>query len=267
MVVLLGFWESGKVVRTAELHLPVNAGSNIDQGEISNNWIQPSGIFIQPTKKGMQSLQLHDKEQKRMEPTTHIFLTVDPSHNKVKKEEDEVTVKMEIVETGKIESLSGSLKTEVDPSDDGAFLSIKVEEIAVKEEVETNGLKYNGFLNCSDFEAKEELVDLNKPDQDEKPRDVDDKEDDEASSDDEQVDARLLYPRRAPEEISEEDEEDEEDEEVEVKLEEAVVKSIEIMEASCFGQMEDKEWEDGKDKRLNCEKCNRQFSSRRWLAR
>merc|ERR1712192_83403 len=87
--------------------------------------------------------------------------------------------------------------------------------------------------------------------------------DEEASSDDEQVDARLLYPRRDAEEISEE----EGDEEVEGKFEEAVVKSIVIMEASCFGQMEDEEWEDGKDKRLNCEKCNRQFSSRKWLAR
>ena len=234
--------------------------------------IQPSEIvMIQTTKKKrMQSSQLHEKEQNRMEPTTHIFLTVDPGHLKVKEEEEKVTVKMELVETSKaiqkLESVSGLVKTEVDPSDDEALSAIKVEEIDVKEEVEKNGSKYKEFFNCSDFEVKEELVDFNNGEQEEKPRDVDDKEDDEEASsddDDEQVDARLLYPRHAAGEISEEDE----DKEVEGKFEEAVVKSIEIMEASCFGQMEDKVWEDGKDKRLNCEKCNRQFSSRRWLAR
>ena len=232
--------------------------------------IQPSENVIQPTKKPtkerMQSLQLHNKEQNMMEPTTHIFLTVDPGHIKVKKEED-ITVKMEIVETSKmiekVESVWCSVKTEVDPNDATPLFPIKVEEIDVKEEAETNGSKYNEFLNCSDFEVKEELIDLNNADQAKESRDVDNKEDEEASSDDEQVDARLLYPRRDAEEISEE----EEDEEVEGKFEDAVVKSIEIMEASCFGQMEDEEWEDGKDKRLNCEKCNRQFSSRKWLAR
>ena len=38
------FWESGKVVRTAELHLTVNVGSNIDQRDFQpavENGMQP----------------------------------------------------------------------------------------------------------------------------------------------------------------------------------------------------------------------------------
>ena len=196
-----------------------------------------------------------------MEPTTHIFLTV----NVKEEEEEEETVKMEIVEAGnrvieKIESVSAWVKTEVGLSEDGALFAIKADQIDVKEEVVE---QYKEFVNCSDFEVKGELVNLNNAEDEEKGRDVDDKEDEEPSSDEEQIDARQLYPRRAAEETSEE----EDGEEVPEKFEKAVVKSIEIMEASCFGQMEDKEWEDGKYKRLNCEKCNRQFSSRRWLAR
>ena len=206
---------------------------------------------------------MNRKDQKRMEPTTQIFLTVDP-HHKVKEEMEIVKAGSKIIE--KIESVSAWVKTEVDASEDGALLAIKAEEINVKEEVgEADVSNYKEFLNCNDFEVKEELVDFNNAGEDEKARDVGDKADEEASSDDEQIDARLLYPRRGAEETSEE----ETDELVEEKFEEAMVKSIEIMEASCFGQMEvdEEEWKDGKDKRLSCEKCSRQFPSRRWLAR
>ena len=144
--------------------------------------IQPSeNVMIQTTKKTrMQSPQLHEKEQNRMEPTTHIFLTVDPGHLKMKEEEEEeeekVTVKMGIVETSKaiqkLESVSGLVKTEVDPSDDGALSAIKVEEINVKDEVEKNGSKHKEFLNCSDFEVKGELVEFSNGEQEEKPRGV-----------------------------------------------------------------------------------------------
>ena len=190
-----------------------------------------------------------------MERTTQIFLTVGPQH-KVKVEEEE--------EKGgeegrvKIESVSAWVKKEVGASEEGGLVAVRAEEMAVKEELEIDALEYKGLLPYIEFDVKEEWSDFKKAEEEEK--DLEDKEEEEVSGDDEQVDARLLYPRRAPEETSEE-----EDDEAEGKLEEAVVKSIEIMEASCFGQMES--WEDGKDKRLNCERCGRQFASRSWLAR
>ena len=210
----------------------------------------------------MEAVKVNGKDQKRMESTFQIFFTVDP-HHKVKEE-------MEIVEAGskimeKIESVSSWVKTEVDASEDDALLAIKAEEIDVKEEVvETDVSNYKELLNCNAFEVKEKLVDFTNAEEDKEAGDVDGKEDEEASSDDEQIDARLLYPRRGAEETSDED-----DELVEEKFEEAMVKSVEIMEASCFGQMEgeEEEWKDGKDRRLSCKTCSRQFPSRRWLAR
>ena len=240
------------------------------RGAISTTWgdFQPSENVRRPTQDKTQSVvnEVSGKEEKRMEPTTHIFLTVKVKEEE-EEEEEEATVKMEIVEAGnkiieKIESVSAWVKTEVGLSEDGALFAIKADQIDVKEEVVE---QYKEFVNCSDFEVKEELVDLNNAEEEDKGRDVDDKEDEEPSSDEEQIDARQLYPRRAAEETSEE----EDGEEVPEKFEKAVVKSIEIMEASCFGQMDEEEEErkDGKDKRLDCKKCSRQFSSRRWLAR
>ena len=133
---------------------------------------------------------MNGKDQKRMESTFQIFFTVDP-HHKVKEE-------MEIVEAGskimeKIESVSSWAKTEVDASEDDALLAIKAEEIDVKEEVvETDVSNYKELLNCNAFEVKEKLVDFTNAEEDKEVGDVDGKEDEEASSDDEQIDARLL---------------------------------------------------------------------------
>ena len=185
-----------------------------------------------------------------MEPTTQIFLVVDPQHMVKEEEEEEATIKVEAGSKIKIESVSARVKTEIGVSEDGGLLAIKADEIDVKEEVVE---KYDEFVNCSDIE-------VNKAEEEERGR-----EDEEVSGDDESTDARLLYPRRGAEETSEE----EDGEEASEMFEEAVVKSIEIMEASCFGQMdeEDEEWKDGKEKRLNCKNCNRQFPSKRRLAR
>ena len=192
-----------------------------------------------------------------MERTTQIFLTVGPQHKGKVEEEEE---KGEEEGRVKIESVSAWVKKEVGASEEGGLVAVRAEEMAVKEELEIDAPEYKGLLPYIEFDVKEEWSDFKKAEEEEK--DLEDKEEEEVSGDDEQVDARLLYPRRAPEETSEE-----EDEEAEGKLEEAVVKSIEIMEASCFGQMEEQCWEDGKDKRLNCERCGRQFASRSWLAR
>ena len=94
---------------------------------------------------------------------------------------------------------------------------------------------------------------------------------------DEQVDARQLYPRRG-EDRHDDDEDEEDEEEMEEKHEERVVKSIEIMERSCFGETDLGRKESGGGGRREegggggeggvwCGPCRRQLPSRRCMAR
>lgn len=120
--------------------------------------------------------------------------------------------------------------------------------------------KCRGSLACDDgdFEMKEELS-------------FDDDLDDSESNDDEQVDARKLYPRRQIGNGNDHlDLEEKTMENGDERFPEKVIKSIEIMEKSCFGNQTSKELANKlriPSFVIECTNCEKTFSSKKDFAR
>ena len=208
--------------------------------------------------------------RRRLEPLVEVDILIKVEEVKQEVQEEEVEVKQDDVEVEDKQPCleKVEVKEEIMVGVKCEVMEMKIEvggEIEVKEEV--IGVEDERVV------VKNELFE-DSPDEDE-----------EAFSDEEQVDARKLYPRRRTDGDEEGEEEEEGKEEMEEEFQDKVVKSIEIMEVSCFGHMDNEEEGDGeeewrgsqmegkkeermrREERLGCRACRRHFTHRRGLAR
>lgn len=176
------------------------------------------------------------------------------------------------------------IKTEVEEVEERLEVNNKIVEVKqtvnVKEEVEddvVNDLNDDKKVKLIALEVKQELAEnesfqgLVKHDSIVTTLEYDEQEWEDDFSDEEQVDARQLYPRKGGLEDREEAKDQEEQEELKEEFNEKVVKSIEIMEVSCFNNLQAERGERKEDNVqsdvLRCSTCRRFFTSRKALAR